>query len=149
LAFRPKSGFKNKYRARAGFGLVISGLGRDQASELGPFTTLCVCVCRGQQGEIERIRPPPTNSKNRLKSFCEVGYTNFRPNAFSADKRISMEILVGVGLHALMPSCIKKICSFFKKRECARKIFIVFVTLSDLKKTSNRAVTHTYKMDEN
>jgi len=102
-----------------------------------------------QQGEIERIRPPPTNSKNRLKSFCEVGYTNFRPNAFSADKRISMEILVGVGLHALMPSCIKKICSFFKKRECARKIFIVFVTLSDLKKTSNRAVTHTYKMDEN
>jgi len=40
-----------------------------------------------------------------------------------------------------MPSCIKKICSFFKKRKCARKIFIVFVMLSDLNKTSNRAVT--------
>jgi len=49
----------------------------------------------------------------------------------------------------MMPSNIKKICSFFKKRKCARKIFIVFVTLSDLNKTSTRAVTHTYKMDEN
>jgi len=46
----------------------------------------------------------------------------------------------------IMPSGIKKICSFFKNRKCARKIFIVFVTLSDLNKTSNRAVTHTYKM---
>jgi len=36
-------------------------------------------VGRGQQGAIERIRPPPTNSKNRLKSFCEVDYANFRP----------------------------------------------------------------------
>jgi len=45
-----------------------------------------------------------------------------------------------------MPSGIKKICSFFKKRKCASKIFIVFLTLSDLNKTSNRAVTHTYKM---
>ena len=44
---------------------------------------------------------------------------------------------------------IQKICSFFKKRKCARKIIIVFVTLSDLNKTSNRAVTHTYKMHEN
>jgi len=31
--------------------------------------------------------------------------------------------------------------AFSKKRKCARKIFIVFVTLSDLNKTSNRAVT--------
>jgi len=60
-----------------------------------------------------------------------------------------MEILVGVGLHAMMPSCIEKICSFFKKRKCASKMFIVFVTLSDLNKTSNRVVTHTNKMDEN
>jgi len=41
----------------------------------------------------------------------------------------------------MMPSSIKKICSFFKKWKRARKIFIVFVTLSDLNKTSNRAVT--------
>jgi len=40
----------------------------------------------------------------------------------------------------MMPSNIKKIFSFFKKRKCARKIFIVFVRLSDLNKTSNRAV---------
>jgi len=49
----------------------------------------------------------------------------------------------------MTPSSIKKICSFFKKRKCARKILIVFVTLSDLNKTSNLAVTHTsYKMHE-
>jgi len=29
-------------------------------------------------------------------------------------------------------SSIKKICSFFEKRKCARKIFIVFVRLSAL-----------------
>jgi len=46
------------------------------------------------------MHPTPTNSKNILKSFCEVGYANFRPNVFAAGKRISMEILVGVGLHA-------------------------------------------------
>jgi len=33
LAFGPKSGFKNKCRARAGFGLVTSGSGRVQASK--------------------------------------------------------------------------------------------------------------------
>ena len=52
-----------------------------------------------------------------------------------------MEILVWVRLHAMMTSCIQKICSFFKKRKCARKICTVFVTLSDFNKTSNRAVT--------
>ena len=49
---------------------------------------------------MERIHPPSTNSKNRLKSFCEVGYASFRPNVFAAGKRISVVILVGVGLHA-------------------------------------------------
>ena len=53
-----------------------------------------------KQGEIERIHLPPTNSKNKLKSFCEVGYANFRPNGFAAGKRIPMEILVGVRLLA-------------------------------------------------
>ena len=100
LAFRPKSGFKNKCRVRAGLGLVISGSGRVQASKWGPFATRLWYVCRVQQGEIERMHPPPTNSKYRLKSFCEVGCANFRPNAFAAGKRISIEILVGVGLHA-------------------------------------------------
>ena len=51
--------------------------------------------------EIERtVHPPPAKSKNRLKSFCEVGYANFRPNVFAAGKRISMEISVGMGAHA-------------------------------------------------
>jgi len=50
----------------------------------------------------------------------------------------------------MMLSSIEKICGFVKERKCARKIFIVFVILSDLNKTSNRAVNHTsYKMDEN
>jgi len=54
------------------------------------------------------------------------------------------------GAACVMPSSIKKICSIFKKRKCARKIFIVFLTLSYLNKTSNHAVTHTsYKMHEN
>jgi len=61
---------------------------------------LCGFVCREQQEEIERIHPPPTSTKNRLKSFCEVGYANFKPNVFVAGKRISMEILVEVALHA-------------------------------------------------
>jgi len=46
------------------------------------------------------MHPPPTNSKYRLKSFREVGYANFEPNVFAAGKRISVKILVGVGLHA-------------------------------------------------
>jgi len=122
---------------------------RVRASKWGPFTTLCGYVGRGQQGEIERtVHPPPTNSKNRLKSFCEVGYANFSPNVIVAGKRISMEILVVVGLHAWSPVAFK-ICSFFKKRKSERKILIVFVTLSDLNKTSNRDVAHTYKMHEN
>jgi len=40
----------------------------------------------------------------------------------------------------MMPSSTEKICSFFKKRKCARKMFIVLVTLCDLNKTSDRAV---------
>jgi len=114
LAFTPKSGFKNKCRARTGFGLVISGWGRVQASKWDPFTTLYGYVCRGQQGEIEGIHPPPTNSKYRLKSFCEVGCTNFRRNVFGAGKRISMEILVGMGLHAWCPVALKRFVAFSK-----------------------------------
>ena len=49
----------------------------------------------------------------------------------------------------MMSSSIKTVCSFFKNRKCAREIFIVFVTLSVLNKTSNRAVTYIYKMHEN
>jgi len=43
----------------------------------------------------------------------------------------------------MMPCNIKKICSFLMKRKCTRKILIVFVTLSNLNKTLNRAVLYT------
>jgi len=60
-----------------------------------------------------------------------------------------MEILLGWAAR-MIPSSIKDICSFLKKWKCAGKIFIIFVTLSDLNKTSNRTVTHTsYTMHEN
>jgi len=44
------------------------------------------------------------------------------------------------GAAGMMRSSIEKICSFYKERKCARKICIVFVTLSNLKKASNHAV---------
>ena len=121
FAFRPISGFKNESRARAGFGLVILSSGRVQTSKWGPFTTLYGYGGRVQQGEIERIHPPPTNSKNRLKSFCEVGYANFRPNVFAAGKRISMEILVGVGRHAWCPVGLKRFVAFSKSGNVQEK----------------------------
>ena len=43
---------------------------------------------------------PPTVKIDFVKILCEVGCANFRPNAFAAAKRISIEIWVGVGLHA-------------------------------------------------
>jgi len=94
---------------------------------MNPFTTLCGFVGKGQQAEIERtVHPPPANSKNRLKSFCEVGYANFRPNVFSAGKRIGSDHHIngdfGRGGGACMiPSSIKKIWSFFKKTEMCKK----------------------------
>jgi len=88
----------------------MSGLSRVRVCDLGlwpgsgfkmrPFYNSVLICIQGQQEEIERIHPPPTNGTYRLKSFCEVGYANFRPNVFGGGKRISMEILVGVGLHA-------------------------------------------------
>jgi len=49
----------------------------------------------------------------------------------------------------MMRSSSEKICSFYKERKCARNIFIVYATFSNLKKTSNRAANHTsYKMHE-
>ena len=93
LAFGPKSGFKNKCWSQGGFGL-------DLGFKMRPFcNSVWICMQRATSG-MERVHPPPTNSKYRLKSFCEVGYANFRPNVCAAGKRISVEILVGVGLHA-------------------------------------------------
>jgi len=46
-------------------------------------STATVAYAGGQQGEIEEMHPPTTSSKNGLKSFCEVGYANSRPNFFA------------------------------------------------------------------
>jgi len=125
-----------------------SGLGWVQASKWGPFTTLCGYVGRGQQGEIGRIHPLLANNKNRLKSFCEVGYANFRSNVFSAGKRISMEILVGVGLHAWCPAALKRFCSFFKKTEMCKKTICRLCKVKWLEQDiKSRCDTH--KMHEN
>jgi len=51
LAFGAKSGFKNECRAQAGFGLVISGSSRVQASKWGTFTR---GVTRGARGHSSR-----------------------------------------------------------------------------------------------
>ena len=84
--------------------------------------TVCGYVCREQQEEIEGKYPPPTSTKNRLKSFCEVGYTNSRPNDFAAGKRISMEILEGVGLHAWCSVTLKRFVTFSKMEMCMKNI---------------------------
>jgi len=76
------------------------GLGPSSGFQMRSFYN-SVWVCRqGTTKEIERIHHSPSNSKNRLKSFCEVGYATSTPNVFAAGKRISREILEGVGLHA-------------------------------------------------
>jgi len=71
--------------------------------------------------EIEKIHPPPTKRKNRLKSFCEVGYANFRPNVLAAGKRISMKILVGVGLHSCCPASLKRFVAFSRNANVQEK----------------------------
>jgi len=75
---------------------------------------------------IATIHPPPTSTKNRLKSFCEVGYANFRPNVFVAGKRMSMEILVGVGLHAWCPVALKRFVAFSKNGNVQENIYRLF-----------------------
>ena len=77
---------------------------------------------QGPTRGVERIHPPPTNSKNRSKSFCEVGYANFMPNVFAAGKKVSMEILVGVGMHAQCPVALKRFVAFSKNGNVQEKI---------------------------
>jgi len=56
-----------------------------------------------------------------LKSFCEVGFANFRPNVFATGKRIINEDYGRGGAACMMPSNIKKICSFYQKTEMCKK----------------------------
>ena len=60
-------------------------------------------LCVGMYAEANKGRSkgyilhPQTVKIDFVESFCEVGHANFRPNAFAAGKRISMEILGGAG----------------------------------------------------
>jgi len=61
-----------------------------------------------------------------LKSLCEVGYANFRPNVFVVGRRISMEILVVVGLHACCPVALKRLVAFSKNGNVQEKYLSSF-----------------------
>jgi len=45
------------------------------------------------------------------------------------------EIAASTSLVCTMPSSIENLCSFFKEQKCGRKIFIIFVTLSNVNMT--------------
>ena len=100
VAFELKLGFKINVGLEPGLGLLFRARTGFRHQNEALLQLLCGFVCSEQQGEIERVHIPPTSTKNILKSLCEVGYANIRPNVFIVGKRISMEILVGVGLHA-------------------------------------------------
>jgi len=85
------------------------------------YNSVWVFIQGANKGAIEKIHPPPTNSKNRLKSYCEVGYASFRPNVFAAGKRISVKVLVGVGLHAQCPVALKRLVAFSKHKNMQEK----------------------------
>jgi len=65
-----------------------------------PLLQLCMGIYAGpNKGRLKGyIIHPPTVKIDR-NSVCEVGYANFMPNVFAAGKKISKEILVGVGMH--------------------------------------------------
>ena len=98
----------------------------------------------------------PSAVKINCKSFCEAGYANFG-QTFVATVR-GHQWRFGWGWGCMHDAHLLKICSIFKEEKCARKYlaalqyiyrtlqFMVFSTLSNLKKTSNRA---SYKMHEN
>jgi len=58
-----------------------------------------------------------------MKSFCEVGYANFRSTVFAADKKTSMEILVGVALHECCPISLKRFVAFSKNGNVQENIY--------------------------
>jgi len=60
-------------------------------------------------------------AKYQKVSFCEVGYANFRPNVFVAVKRISVEILVAVGLHEWCPVALKRFVVYSKNGSVQEK----------------------------
>jgi len=55
--------------------------------------------------------------------LCEFGYANFRPNVFAAGKRISMEILLGVELHAC-PVVLKRFVALSKNGNVQEKYLL-------------------------
>ena len=79
--------------------------------------------------------------------WSSAGYANFRPNVFAAGKRISMEILVGMGLHVRCHVALKRFGAFSKKRKCARKIFCNIKRLEqDIKSRCNPHLKNAWKL---
>jgi len=106
----------------------------------------------------------PSAVKINCKSSCEAAYANFDQTFFATVRGYQWRF--GQGWGSMHDAQEEKVCSIFKERKFARKIysyqtlpydiiyrtlqFIVFLTLSNLNKTSKRAVTHaSYKMHEN
>ena len=104
FAFGPKSGFKNKCRAWHGFGLQSEA-----------FLQLRVGMYAGAtRGDWKDNFSSTHQQQNRMKSFCEVGYANYRPNVFVAGKRISVEIFEVLGLHEWCSISLKRFVAFSK-----------------------------------
>ena len=100
LVFKPKSGFKKICRAQSGFRLENEAF----------CNSLRLC----RQG-------PTRGDWKDTSSTHQVDYANFRPNVFAAGERISMEILVGVGLHAWCPVALKTFAAFAKNGNVQQK----------------------------
>ena len=145
------------------------------------------CVCRGQQGEIEMMHLPPGKrisveilvgvgrtvaSKSSIVglyvgargawhsnltnipliwsvSYFNLGGLEFCFGGAKPTKALPVTTGLGVGLQEWCAVTLKRFV-VLQRAEMCKTIFIVFVTLSNLKKTSNRAVNHTsYKTYEN
>jgi len=57
FSFRAKLRFKNKCRARAGFGLVISSSGQVRASQMKPIYNFAIRYCLFKIVTLQKTRP--------------------------------------------------------------------------------------------
>jgi len=64
------------------------------------------------------LHPPAVK---QIEIILLRGYANFRPNVFAAGKRISIEILEAVGLHARCPVALTRFVAFLKNGNVQEK----------------------------
>jgi len=70
-------------------------------------------------GRLKGYTLHPSAVKINCKSFCEVDCANFSPNIFCYCKRISMEIWLGVRMHAWC--VVDRLVAFLKSRNVEEK----------------------------